>query len=160
MNGLKKKQSRAKSDQSLTSELKQTADEHLEKCRISYRRMLEGIKLLSNKRDAMRAFRLMNESMYMQRAHYKYQANRRRLWVIEDGGKAALSGPFNKPAYTDETGTWYPFQLGFILMNIQSIVEPAHPDREIVDLIWFPTGGGKTEAYLGLTAFVLFHRKN
>src|SRR5262249_39710544 len=44
-------------------------------------------------------------------------------------------------------------------MNLKGIVEPAHEDREVVDLLFFPTGGGKTEAYLGLAAFTLVLRR-
>ena len=55
--------------------------------------------------------------------------------------------------------TWRPFQLAFLLMNLGAQAEPTHPDRDIVDLIFFPTGGGKTEAYLGLAAFTLLLRR-
>ncbi|MFI0463226.1 helicase-related protein [Saccharopolyspora sp. 5N102] len=54
---------------------------------------------------------------------------------------------------------WYPFQLGFLLIALASTVNPEHDDRELVDLIWFPTGGGKTEAYLGLAAVEIFRRR-
>ncbi|MED5812896.1 helicase-related protein [Mycolicibacterium sp. 050232] len=54
---------------------------------------------------------------------------------------------------------WRPFQLGFLLISLASTVDERHKDRELVDLIWFPTGGGKTEAYLGLAAIEIFHRR-
>ena len=54
---------------------------------------------------------------------------------------------------------WRPFQLAYILMNLRGIAEPTHVEREIVDLLFFPTGGGKTEAYLGLAAFTLVLRR-
>lgn len=55
--------------------------------------------------------------------------------------------------------TWRPFQLAFLLMNLVGIATPTHSDRELVDLLFFPTGGGKTEAYLGLAAFTLVLRR-
>ena len=54
---------------------------------------------------------------------------------------------------------WYPFQLAYILMNLRGIFDPTHLDRETVDLLFFPTGGGKTEAYLGLAAFAMVLRR-
>ncbi|MEV0901309.1 helicase-related protein [Actinoplanes sp. NPDC049802] len=54
---------------------------------------------------------------------------------------------------------WRPFQLGFLLVALASTVDDEHMDRDLVDLIWFPTGGGKTEAYLGLTAIEIFRRR-
>jgi hypothetical protein len=54
---------------------------------------------------------------------------------------------------------WRPFQLAFILLNLVGIAHPDKRDREFVDLLFFPTGGGKTEAYLGLAAFTLVLRR-
>ncbi|WP_367574448.1 helicase-related protein [Streptomyces griseoaurantiacus] len=54
---------------------------------------------------------------------------------------------------------WRPFQLGFLLVSLASTVDEGHADRHLVDLIWFPTGGGKTEAYLGLAAIECFRRR-
>ncbi len=54
---------------------------------------------------------------------------------------------------------WRPFQLAFILLNLAGLHDPLHADRETVDLLFFPTGGGKTEAYLGLAAWIIAHRR-
>jgi len=54
---------------------------------------------------------------------------------------------------------WRPFQLAFLLMNIAGTAHGEHPDRRVVDLLFFPTGGGKTEAYLGLAAFAIVLRR-
>src|SRR5205823_11309589 len=58
-----------------------------------------------------------------------------------------------------EPPKWRPFQLAFLLLNLTSMAEPEHADRELVDLLFFPTGGGKTEAYLGLAAFAMVLRR-
>ena len=74
------------------------------------------------------------------------------------GGAAALAvGRNGRPAAI--AAEWRPFQLAFILLNLAGLVEKTHADRELVDLLFFPTGGGKTEAYLGLAAFTIAHRR-
>lgn len=117
-----------------------------EKCKKTLKRIREGIRLLEINENAQQAFKFMNLSMYLQQVHYKikkYSENLDYDFELKEMGK----------------GNWRPFQLAFILLNIKSFLEPESEDRKIMDLIWFPTGGGKTEAYLGLTSFVIFLRK-
>ncbi|MGW4161284.1 helicase-related protein [Streptomyces sp. NPDC004788] len=117
------------------------ARERLEACREALGRIRGGIGLLATKPDVMEAFRLANRAMAEQRA--------RSAWV-----KGGRQGEPERSAQR-----WYPFQIAFMLLCLRGIDDPDHPDRRISDLLWFPTGGGKTEAYLGLIAFTTFLRR-
>ena len=91
--------------------------------------------------DAMKAFRYANEAMLIQR----------KRTLIKNG--------VDENAINDEEIRWYPFQLAFILQELPSFIDKHDADRNLVDLLWFPTGGGKTEAYLGIAAFAIFYRR-
>ncbi|MBY4229784.1 helicase [Rhodococcus fascians] len=119
-----------------------TATEHIESAREASTRIEAGIELLEQDPDVLRAFRLANSAMQAQRA--------RQVWVRNGATGTAGDG---------EEQSWYPFQLAFILLNLPSVADRTHPERDVADLLWFPTGGGKTEAYLGLVAFVVFLRR-
>jgi hypothetical protein len=110
-----------------------TADRHLAECRLAADAIDEGIRLVETDAVARRAFRLANRAMVMQ-LDASTKLGRREL-------------------------RWRPFQLAFQLACLPSIADPAHPGRAVMDLLWFPTGGGKTEAYLGLIAFLVLHRR-
>ena len=116
-------------------------------------RIAGGIDLLASDEVARDAFRFANRAMALQRVHSQWAEHRRR------GGQRPLDD-FDEPA----RHSWYPFQLAFILLNLESVTDPKHPDRTdptqaVCDLLWFPTGGGKTEAYLGLAAYVMALRR-
>ena len=132
----------------LDKEMRPPADRNLGNCDACLSRINAGIDLLEKNADAMKAFRLMNRAMVIQQVHTK-TFDRREL---------GSPMPTIPSAYDDEAiraRKWRPFQLAFILMNIAGALDAEHDDRRLVDLIWFPTGGGKTEAYLGLAAFTI-----
>ncbi len=111
---------------------RETAEELLRSASIAADRMERGIAVLASDTGALDAFRVANRAVA--------KALRQRL----------------RPEQPPE---WRPFQLAFILLNLPGLAAPADPHRETVDLLFFPTGGGKTEAYLGLAAFAMVMRR-
>ena len=132
----------------IKEELRETANKNIEKCQNSCDRIKYAVELLRESAEtdciAFKAFQLANQAMLLQR-------------------KQTLQK--TKIKFDTKSICWYPFQIAFFLQEIPSFVEPkGHEgqkvsDRQLVDLLWFPTGGGKTEAYLGITAFVIFLRR-
>lgn len=115
----------------LPTEFRPQAVRNLERCQLGATRMEEGILLLRDDASARSAFQLAQQAMDMQ------------FGWSRDG----------------QNLTWRPFQLGFQLLVLPSLAQRTHSDRETMDLLWFPTGGGKTEAYLALTAFAILLRR-
>ena len=149
-----------KNSECLADRYKETAAVNITECKKVRDRMLEGINTLLSDDNAYIAFELANRAMFMQRVHIQLQQDTSDVDRYSDDG--VIEERLQNLNYYDENDSncrWRPFQLAFMLMDIDSIVNDNHPDRDIVDLIWFPTGGGKTEAYLGLTAFTIFYRK-
>ena len=136
--------------------LKSVARDSLARARSVAARLHAGIERLAADEIAAEAFRFANRAMWQQRVHTVAAAARR----------AAAETPFDDllaAADVPAKRSWRPFQLAFVLLNLPSLVDPTHPERSpntaSVDLLFFPTGGGKTEAYLGLTAFTLAIRR-
>ena len=145
----------------LPPHLEKAAANNIASCTKCLRSIRAGIELLKTNERARLAFALMNRAMLMQHFHYDLATNHKRLWKKSAQG-LRLETPYEMPNYETFGRTWRPFQIAFILMSLRSIVlekDSDHEERAIVDLIWFPTGGGKTEAYLGLTAFTIFWRR-
>ncbi|MFC6080441.1 DISARM system helicase DrmA [Sphaerisporangium aureirubrum] len=121
-------------------------------------RVERGLRLLLKDPVARRAFAFANRAMHLQRIH-SLAAERRREddRLSLEQAVESVDLPKNR--------RWRPFQLAFLLLNLPSLADPLHPERSadrekaVTDLLWFPTGGGKTEAYLGLTAFALAARR-
>lgn len=116
---------------SLTGTRRETAEELLRLARVAADRVGRGIEELAEDPELLDAFRVANRAVA--------QALKKRL---------ALQAPH-----------WRPFQLAFLLLNMPGLADPDAPDRETVDLLFFPTGGGKTEAYLGLAAVAMVLRR-
>lgn len=120
-------------------DLSQIATEIVKRSRAAVGRMQESVRLLRHPdQDKLRqAFALAMAAMRLQ----------------------MRQASINRGAEDPPEPAWRPFQLGFLLVALASTVDEKHGDRELVDLIWFPTGGGKTEAYLGLAAIEIFRRR-
>lgn len=122
---------------SLQEEHHIAAKRNIEKCRCMLNTLNKSIDSLEDDMVA-RAFSLANEAMFMQR----------KMMLLRNDKFSA-----------DENIKWYPFQLAFFVQELISFADCDSDERKNVDLLWFPTGGGKTEAYLGIAAFVIFLRR-
>lgn len=131
-------------------QLRDAAGVNIDHCKDCVARMRAALLLFHHDPYVLEAFRFANRTMWDQRTHSLWAAANREWGAVE--GTAI---DFDKP----ENRTWRPFQMGFILLNLPGMADEASPDRRIIDLLWFPTGGGKTEAYLGLSAFTLALRR-
>lgn len=129
----------------LEESLQSIANHHLMRCRQALDRMRAGLELLQRDSQVFEAFRFANRAMLLQRSYGAWAEEYRK------SGRRAPAPVMG--------GSWRPFQIAFILLNLTGIAQPEASDRAIVDLLWFPTGGGKTEAYLGLTAFTIALRR-
>ncbi|QWD22488.1 hypothetical protein G6688_05070 [Polynucleobacter paneuropaeus] len=142
----------------------ETAKILIDRCKECLRRITEGYDLISSSDSTnahiKKAFQLANHAMLISQVLSQNNKEREPSFNQLD----AISGwSIQYPDLGDliknsPRGYWRPFQIAFLLMSLKGIVDDSSPDRETVDLIWFPTGGGKTEAYLGLTAFTLFYK--
>jgi hypothetical protein len=117
---------------SLPEDLREQARLHIDRAEFVTERMRGAVAAIGNDADVETAFRLANKAIQIQ---------------------AQWGRPSEPPL------RWRPFQLGFILLSLASLADRNHEERQIADLLWFPTGGGKTEAYLALIAFVIFLRR-
>ena len=141
---------------------KETAIKHINECKLCCERINRGINVLQNNKNAFLAFKLMNRALFMQRVQSKAVEVYKERYPSGSENLDYKNPPFVEIDFKNESyksGVWRAFQIAYILMCLESIVDPNCKDRDIVDLIWVPTGGGKTEAYLGLTAFVIFLRR-
>lgn len=134
----------------------EAAHRHLREARAALERMQAGWHLATSDPIAMRAFRLANEAMLNQQLRSSFP--KREVEVRKDG-TLVVPGPHPEATPVDGKGNWRPFQIAFILASLPELVDRQAPTRSLVDLIFFPTGGGKTEAYLGASAVSLLARR-
>ena len=136
------------------------ANLHLSECRAVLARMRDGIDFLKRDNKALTAFRLASHAILIQQ--HRSKAPLRDVLPDEKPGKAAFSRKIVDPDLMSNAsglGKWRPFQITFLLTALRSAVDPTCLFREMVELIWFPTAGGKTEGYLALGAFSMFYRR-
>ena len=118
----------------VSPELKYVAEANLAQCEEALGRMRASVEEFGSNPRLRRAFQLANLAMHLQ---HSWDSSKRH------------HGPLR----------WRPFQLGFLLLSTPSSVDRNHENRGVMDLLWFPTGGGKTEAYLALIACIAVYRR-
>lgn len=158
-------------------------EQEMRRCQLDLDRMARNIELLATSAPALHAFRLANAAMFVQLWHAARVG--KHTYETADAANPVLADKeVYQPAFyaresdrlrKDQPAAWRPFQLAFLLLNVDGFVRPPagssdalfagvrpgdwHERNSLVDLVWFPTGGGKTEAYLGLIAFCAILRR-
>jgi hypothetical protein len=144
----------------LDSRFQAAATRHVSQCRRVLSRMHAGLEFLNSSEPARRAFRLANHAMLLQQLR-THRREPRRTQYNGDSQRIEVIDPLDIPDWRHVTdrGSWRPFQIAFVLCALESTASKNSDERDTVELIFFPTGGGKTEAYLCLAAFSMFYRR-
>jgi hypothetical protein len=146
----------------LPIELQEIGESHLTKCYSAAQRMKAGLEYLrrpEQEHRALKAFRLANHAILLQQANSNVQ---RTVDYDPKGQRLRITPSYQEPdiqSLPKGRGKWRAFQIAFVLLALSSVADSSSVERDVVELIWFPTGGGKTEAYLGLAAFDMFLRR-
>lgn len=142
----------------LPEHLRPTAEEAVEEAWAVHAQLADGIDFLAHNPEAQRCFAFMNSVMADQRDRSQVSQNR-----AGDKGADLAAAEEAVAAKKADAHSWRAFQLAFVLMQLRSLTEPSTLRRSgavpSVELLFFPTGGGKTEAYLGLAAFTFAIRR-
>lgn len=131
----------------IPSDFKEVAESQIEECEKAKERIKKGIELVSSNKEIGEVFRFANRVMLYQRSYSEWAKLSKEDKKLLERKKPELKGK------------WRLFQLAFILLNIESLSDITSKERRIADVLWFPTGGGKTEAYLGIIAFTIGLRR-
>jgi hypothetical protein len=145
---------------SLNPRYRTAAQKHMQECRRCVVRMQEGLRYLQVNLKALRAFQLANHAILLQQVRSGREPRKIQYDAKTVSFTFSTDYPDPDPSKPPEgRGKWRAFQIAFLLMSIKSTAEYTDLGRDTVELIWFPTGGGKTEAYFGLAAFAMFMRR-
>jgi hypothetical protein len=126
-----------KSQNSFSDKERELVTKLIQHQRMSLERLNSGIQYIKDNEDALLSFCFANKVIWLQ-----------NLWKKRE-----------KYNYSKEDFRWRPFQLAFFLMNLESLSSQNSKYRDYLDLLWIPTGGGKTEAYLAMMAYVIALRR-
>ncbi len=147
--------------QKITDErLHQAAVTNLSACKDFLEDMRSGWQLVQSRNDVRTVLCWTSRAMNLQRR--ASMASTRPTTIVVEGKERAVTVEGTSPhaGQPGDQAAWRPFQIAFILAALPAAMDPTHAKRHDVDIIWMPTGGGKTEAYLGLAAFTILWERS
>lgn len=142
----------------LPEHLRDEGQDAVSEARKVQQQLADGLEYLLGNDEALRCFRFMNQVMADQRIQSQVAALRAanpKMGIGHAHTAVLADGP--------RAHSWRTFQLAFVLMQLPLLTDPAAGKRSSdlakAQLLFFPTGGGKTEAYLGLAAYTFAIRR-